>query len=70
MTLVKTSTLSFIATLIKMLAALVINNAFMVCIGYSCLALVGQFKKMLPSFQFREFEMLAQMSLCRQSYDL
>jgi len=66
MTLVKTSILSFIANLIKMLAALVINKALAICI----LALTGQFKKMLTGFQFRVFEILAKMSLCRQSYDL
>jgi len=71
MVLVKTSALSFIATLIKMLATLVINKARAVCIVPSCLALTGQLKKItLTSFQFRVFEILAKMSLCRQSYDL
>ena len=44
MTLIKTSILSFIATAIKMLAALVINKAVAVYIGPSGLALVGQFQ--------------------------
>lgn len=43
MTLVKTSILSFIATAIKMLAALTINKAVSVYIGPQGLALVGQF---------------------------
>ena len=43
MKLVKTSILSFIATVIKMLAALVINKAVAVFIGPVGLALVGQF---------------------------
>lgn len=44
MTLVKTSILSFIATAIKMLAAIVINKAVAVYIGPSGLALIGQFQ--------------------------
>ncbi|PIP98808.1 MAG: O-antigen flippase [Piscirickettsiaceae bacterium CG_4_10_14_3_um_filter_44_349] len=44
MTLVKTSILSFIATAIKLLAALVINKAVAVYIGPTGLALVGQFQ--------------------------
>jgi len=44
MTLIKTSILSFIATAIKMLAALVINKAIAVYIGPAGLALVGQFQ--------------------------
>lgn len=42
MTLVKTSVLSFIATIIKMLAGLVINKAVAVYIGPQGLALIGQ----------------------------
>ncbi|WP_133013465.1 O-antigen translocase [Marinomonas flavescens] len=42
MTLVKTSILSFIATAIKMLSALVINKAVAIYIGPSGLALIGQ----------------------------
>jgi len=44
MTLIKTSILSFIATVIKMLAGLVINKAVAVYIGPSGLAIVGQFQ--------------------------
>ena len=44
MTLVKTSILSFIATAIKMLAALVINKAVAIYIGPTGLALIGQFQ--------------------------
>lgn len=44
MTLIKTSVLSFIATVIKLLAGLVINKAVAVYIGPSGLALVGQFQ--------------------------
>lgn len=44
MTLIKTSILSFIATVIKLLAGLVINKAVAVYIGPSGLALVGQFQ--------------------------
>lgn len=44
MTLIKTSLLSFIATAIKMIAALVINKAVAVYIGPAGLALVGQFQ--------------------------
>lgn len=44
MTLFKTSILSFIATAIKMLAALVINKAIALYIGPAGLALVGQFQ--------------------------
>ncbi len=44
MTLIKTSILSFIATSIKMIAALVINKAVAVYIGPAGLALVGQFQ--------------------------
>ncbi|MCF6218700.1 MAG: O-antigen translocase [Gammaproteobacteria bacterium] len=44
MTLVKTSILSFIATVIKLLAALVINKAVAVYIGPAGLALIGQFQ--------------------------
>jgi O-antigen/teichoic acid export membrane protein len=43
-TLVKTSILSFIATAIKLVAALVINKAVAVYIGPTGLALVGQFQ--------------------------
>ncbi|WP_204794791.1 O-antigen translocase [Oceanisphaera litoralis] len=44
MTLFKTSILSFIATAVKMLSALVINKAVALYIGPSGLALVGQFQ--------------------------
>jgi len=44
MTLIKTSILSFIATVIKMIAGLVINKAVAVYIGPAGLALVGQFQ--------------------------
>jgi O-antigen/teichoic acid export membrane protein len=44
MTLVKTSILSFIATAIKIVAALVINKAVAVYIGPTGLALIGQFQ--------------------------
>lgn len=44
MTLIKTSILSFIATAIKMVAALVINKAVAVYIGPTGLALIGQFQ--------------------------
>lgn len=44
MTLIKTSALSFIATIVKLLAGLVINKAVAVYIGPSGLALVGQFR--------------------------
>ncbi len=44
MTLVKTSILSFVATVIKMIAALVINKAVAVYIGPTGLALIGQFQ--------------------------
>lgn len=44
MTLIKTSVLSFIATAIKMIAALVINKAVAIYIGPTGLALVGQFQ--------------------------
>lgn len=44
MTIVKTSILSFIATAIKMLTALVINKAVAVYIGPTGLALIGQFQ--------------------------
>jgi len=44
MTLIKTSILSFISTVIKMLAGLVINKAVAVYIGPSGLALIGQFQ--------------------------
>lgn len=47
MTLVKTSILSFIATAIKMLAALVINKAVAVYIGPNGLALIGQFQNFI-----------------------
>lgn len=47
MTLVKTSILSFIATAIKMIAALVINKAVAVYIGPAGLALVGQFQNFI-----------------------
>jgi PST family polysaccharide transporter len=43
-TLIKTSILSFIATAIKMVAALVINKAVAVYIGPAGLALIGQFQ--------------------------
>lgn len=66
MTLVKTSILSFIATAIKMLAAIVINKAVAFYIGPSA----GQFKNLLTGFQFKVFEICVKMSLCRQSYDL
>ena len=44
MTLVKTSILSFIATVIKIIAGLVINKAIAAYIGPAGLALVGQFQ--------------------------
>jgi O-antigen/teichoic acid export membrane protein len=44
MTLIKTSILSFIATAIKIFAALVINKAVAVYIGPTGLALIGQFQ--------------------------
>jgi len=44
MTLIKTSILSFIATVIKMLAALVINKAVAVYVGPTGLAMIGQFQ--------------------------
>lgn len=44
MTLVKTSILSFIATAIKIMAALVINKGVAVYIGPTGLALIGQFQ--------------------------
>ncbi len=44
MTLIKTSLLSFIATVVKLLAGIVINKAVAVYIGPSGLALVGQFQ--------------------------
>jgi PST family polysaccharide transporter len=44
MTLIKTSVLSLIATIIKLLSALIINKAIAVYIGPSGLALVGQFQ--------------------------
>lgn len=44
MTLIKTSILSFIATSIKILAALIINKAVAIFIGPSGLALIGQFQ--------------------------
>lgn len=47
MTLIKTSVLSFIATLIKLLAALVINKAVAVYIGPTGLALIGQFQNFI-----------------------
>jgi O-antigen/teichoic acid export membrane protein len=46
-TLIKTSILSFIATSIKMIAALVINKAVAVYIGPAGLALVGQFQNFI-----------------------
>jgi PST family polysaccharide transporter len=47
MTLIKTSLLSFIATVVKLLAALVINKAVALYIGPSGLAVIGQFQNML-----------------------
>lgn len=47
MTLVKTSILSFIATVIKMLSVLVINKAIALYIGPAGLALVGQFQSFI-----------------------
>ena len=47
MTLIKTSLLSFIATVVKLLAALVINKAIALYIGPSGLAVIGQFQNML-----------------------
>lgn len=47
MTLIKTSLLSFIATAVKLLAALVINKAVALYIGPSGLAIIGQFQNML-----------------------
>jgi len=44
MTLIKTSVLSFIATVIKILAGLVINKAIALYIGPTGLALIGQFQ--------------------------
>ena len=44
MTLVKTSILSFIATVIKMITGLVINKAIALYVGPAGLALVGQFQ--------------------------
>ncbi len=44
MTLLKTSVLSFIATVVKLFAGLVINKAVAVYIGPSGLAIVGQFQ--------------------------
>lgn len=44
MTLFKTSILSFIATAIRMLSALVINKAIAIYIGPSGLAIIGQFQ--------------------------
>ncbi|WP_434938674.1 O-antigen translocase [Shewanella sp. HL-SH8] len=47
MTLFKTSFLSFIATAVKLLAALVINKAIAIFIGPSGLALIGQFQNFI-----------------------
>jgi O-antigen/teichoic acid export membrane protein len=47
MTLVKTSILSFIATAIKLLSALVINKAVAVYIGPTGIALIGQFQNFM-----------------------
>ena len=47
MTLLKTSVLSFIATAVKMLAALVINKAVAVLVGPSGLALMGQLQNFI-----------------------
>lgn len=47
MTLVKTSFLSFIATAMKLLAALAINKAVAVYVGPSGLALIGQFQNFI-----------------------
>lgn len=47
MTLIKTSVLSFIATAIKMLSALVINKAVAIYIGPSGIALIGQFQNFM-----------------------
>lgn len=44
MTLIKTSILSFIATVIKIIAGLVVNKAIATYIGPSGLALIGQFQ--------------------------
>ena len=44
MNLIKTSALSFIATLVKMVSGLVINKAISIYIGPSGLALIGQFQ--------------------------
>lgn len=44
MTLIKTSVLSFFATSVKMLSALVINKALAVYVGPSGLAMIGQFQ--------------------------
>lgn len=47
MTLIKTSLLSFIATVVKLLAGLVINKAIALYVGPSGLAIIGQFQNML-----------------------
>lgn len=44
MTLIKTSVLSFIATVIKIISGIIINKAIAVYIGPSGLALIGQFQ--------------------------
>lgn len=51
MTLVKTSVLSFIATVIKLLAGLVINKAVSIFIGPSGLAVIGQFQNSIGIIQ-------------------
>jgi O-antigen/teichoic acid export membrane protein len=47
MTLIKTSILSFIATAIRLLSALVVNKAIALYIGPSGLAIIGQFQNFL-----------------------
>lgn len=47
MTLLKTSVLSFIATVIKMISALVINKAISIYIGPVGLAMIGQFQSLI-----------------------
>lgn len=53
MNLVKTSALSFISTVVKMLSGLVINKAVAIYVGPSGLALIGQFRN------FTQLAMLA-----------
>ena len=47
MTLIKTSLLSFVATVVKLSSVLVINKAIALYVGPSGLAVLGQFQNML-----------------------